>query len=124
MLQVHFHSIIADLLAVQVHFYFSGGKHVSKACELMEMPSECVSGVVQGFISSTDETATLDEIVSFIKSGSSEVFIYWMDFKVGEGVDGSDGVLPDVADNIVEVAIFEEIDWIGRHPVLHVDVAH
>ena len=122
--QVHLHSIIADLLAVQVHFYFSGGEHVSKACELMEMPAECVSGVIQGLIACADEAAALDEIVSFVESGSGEVFIDWMDLEVGEGVDGSDSVLPDVADDIVEVASFEEIDWIGRHPVLHVDVAH
>jgi hypothetical protein len=47
-----------------------------------------------------------------------------MYLKVGEGVDGSDGVLPDVSDDIVKLCSFEEVDGIGRHPVFHVDVAH
>jgi hypothetical protein len=47
-----------------------------------------------------------------------------MYLKVGEGGDGSDGVLPDVSDDIVKLCSFEEVDGIGRHPVFHVDVAH
>lgn len=80
--------------------------------------------MIEGFISSADEGTTLDEVVSFVESSSGEVFVYWVDLESLEGVNGSDGVLPDVANHIVEIPTPEEIDGVGRHPVLHVDVAH
>ena len=36
----------------------------------------------------------------------------------------SNGVLPYVADYVVEIASFEHVDRIRRHPKLHIDVAH
>lgn len=40
-----------------------------------------------------------------------------------ERINGSDGMLPNIADDIVKVAIFEQVDRVGRHPIFHIDVA-
>lgn len=124
MLQVHFHIVVTDdLFLMQVHFYLRHVSDVAETCELMEMPAEGISCMIQGFIARADEGTALDEIVSFVEGRSGEVFVYWVDLEPLEGVDGSDGVLPHVTHHVVEVATLEEIDGIGRHPVLHVDVA-
>ena len=80
--------------------------------------------MIKGFVTSADEAAALDEVMPFVEGGRGEVFVYRMHFEIGEGVDGSDGVLPDVSDDIVKICSFEEVDGIGGHPVFHVDVAH
>ena len=47
-----------------------------------------------------------------------KIFVDGMDLKFLEGVDGSDAMLPDIPDDIVETARFEHIDRVGRHPIL------
>ena len=59
-----------------------------------------------------------------VKSRCCEVLIGRMDFKFIKGIYRSYGVLPYVADYVVEIASFEHVDRIGRHPKLHIDVAH
>lgn len=107
---------------VYLHLYF--GLDVPETCELIEMSSESVSCMVESFVACADETAAFDYIMSLVEGGSGEVFVDWMDLEFLEGIDGSNGMLPDIAYDIVEVASFEHVDWIRRHPKLHIDVAH
>ena len=62
--------------------------------------------------------------MSLIESGNGEVIINRMDIELLEGVDWSDSVLPNVAHDIVETSLFEHIDRIWRHPILHVNVSN
>ena len=62
--------------------------------------------------------------MSLVECVWSEVLISRMDFKFIKGIYRSYGVLPNVADYVVEIASFEHVDRIGRHPKLHIDVAH
>ena len=68
------------------------------------MSSEGISRVKQGFISSTDETSSFDDVMSVIEGWGSEIFIDGMDFKVLERIDGSQRMLPDVSDDVVELS--------------------
>lgn len=105
-----------------IYFQLDVGFDVAEAGELVEMPSEGVPGVVEGLVACTDEAAAFDDIMPLVESRGGEVFVDRMDFELLEGVDGGDGVLPDISYHVVEVASLEHVDWVGRHPELHVDV--
>lgn len=125
MSQVHLHVVIGDdLLTVQVHLHLLVGLDVAEASELVEVPAEGVSRVVQRFVASADETAAFDDVVALVEGGGGEVLVDWVDLEAFERVDGRDGVLPDVADHIVEITSLEEVHRVRGHPELHVDVSH
>jgi hypothetical protein len=54
----------------------------------MEVSTEGISGMFDGFIACTDKTASFKQIMSAIKCGSREIFIDGMDLEVFEGIDG------------------------------------
>jgi len=78
------------------------------------MSSEGVSGVIEGLVAGADKTASLDEVVSVVKSRSREVLIDRVNFKAFEGINRSNCVLPDISNNVVEPLYLEHIDWIWR----------
>lgn len=124
MFEVHLDSVIADLFTVKVDFHLYGRLDTSETGKLMEVSSEGIPGMIEGFIACADEASSLNDVMALIKCRSSEVFVDWVNLEVGKGVNGSDCVLPDIPNKIVEVTIFKKIDWIGRHPVFHIDVTH
>ncbi len=80
--------------------------------------------MVKSLISGADEASSLDHVVSVIKGWGGEVFVNGMDFEPFERVYWSDGVLPDVSDNIIESIGFEHVYWIRGKPVLQVNISH
>jgi hypothetical protein len=48
-----------------------------------------------------------------VEGRSGEVLIGRMDFEALEGVYWGNGVLPDIAHHIIEVASLEEVDRVG-----------
>lgn len=108
MLEIHLHILIADgLLRMQINFHLDISLNVSKTRKLLEMSSESIASMVKSFISSTNETASLDDVVPLIESRSGEVFVNWMDFETMERIDWCDGMLPDVSNYIIEVTSSE-----------------
>lgn len=77
------------------------------------MSTESVSRVVKCLVASTDETASLYQVVPLVEGRSGEVLIDRMDLEPLEGVYWGNGVLPDIADHIIEVASLEEVDRVG-----------
>jgi hypothetical protein len=48
-----------------------------------------------------------------IEGRCCEVLVNWMNFKLLERIDRSDGMLPYIAYYIIEIACFKHIDWAG-----------
>ncbi len=88
------------------------GFYVSETCELIEMSSKSVSRVIESLVTCTYKAASFDQIMSLVKGGSAEIFIDGMDLKLFERIDGSDSMLPNISNNIIEIACFEHIDRI------------
>lgn len=125
MLQVHLYVSVTDHgVGVSVNFHLDVGFDVSETCELLEVPPEGISGMVEGLIASRDKTASLDDIVPFVIGGGCEVFIDRVDLKFLKRVDRSNRVLPHITHDVVEISNFEHIHRVGGHPILHVDVSN
>ena len=86
---------------------------VPKAGMLIEVSPEGVSGMIQRFVSSADEAASFDEVVSIVKSWGGEILINGMDFEAFEGINGSDSMLPDISNDIIKASIFKHVDRVG-----------
>ena len=113
-LKVHLHFCITDNFSrVDINLDVDVGLYIPEACELIEMSPECIPRVIEGLVACTDEAAAFDEIMPLVERGCGKIFVDWMDLKLLEGVDGSDGVLPHVAYDVVEIARFEHIDGVG-----------
>lgn len=80
---------------------------------LIKMSPESVSRMIQSFISRTDKTPALDQIMSVIKGRCRKVLINGMDLKTFEGINWRGGMLPNIADNIIKSISLEHVDWIG-----------
>jgi hypothetical protein len=74
---------------------------VPKTRKLIEMTTESVSSVVKSLVSSADEAAAFDTIMSLIKCRRSKIIINGMILKLVKRIDWSDGVLPDIANNVI-----------------------
>ena len=96
---------------------------VSETCKLIKMSSEILSWLRQSLVSSWNKASSFDDIMSIVKSNSWEILIGGMNFKFIEGVKRSNGMLPDVTDYIMELSLFEHVNRVRRHPVLHIDVS-
>lgn len=111
-------ALIKELMAQNLIFRLN----ISEPSKLIEMSSECIPGMLDGLISSTNKTSTFDHIMPSIESGGREVFIDGMDLKVSKWVDRGWAMLPNIPHYIVEVSGFEIVGRIGREPVLHIDI--
>ena len=112
-LKIHLYIDIANFLGVKLYLHFPVSLDVPKSSELMEMSTECIPSVIECFIASADEAPSLNHVMPLVKGRSSEVLIDGMDFEPLKGIDWSNGVLPDIAHDIVEVTSLEEIDRVG-----------
>lgn len=125
MLEVHLYIVIwDDWIRVAVHLHLNLAFDISQTCELVEVPSESKPSVIESFIACWNETSSFDQIVPLVIGRSGEVFIDWMDFELFERVDWSDGVLPNISHDIVEISNFEHVNRVRWHPILHVDVSN
>lgn len=122
MLEIHLDIDVSDLFGVKIDFDFPVSLDVPKACELVEVATEGIPGVVEGFIASADEAAALDDVVSFVEGRSSEIFVDGVDLEPLEGVDGGNSMLPHIPHHVVEAPCLEHVDRIWRHPILHIHV--
>ena len=62
--------------------------------------------------------------MAIIEARDCEVLVDWMNLEILERVERSDGVLPNIANYIIEISCFEHIDRIRRHPVFHIDISY
>lgn len=111
--EIHLNIDVAYFLRVKLHLHFLVGLDVPEPSELVEMSTESVSRVVKCLVASTDETASLYEVVPLVEGRSGEVLIDRMDLEPLEGVYWGNGVLPDIPNHIIEVASLEEVDRVG-----------
>lgn len=131
--------ILIEVMMPQVHFDIAVRNHgrrvnvnlhlnirldVSKACKLIEMPSESIPGMIESLIASRNETSSLYKIMPLVEGRSREVLVNRVNFKFLKGINGCDGVLPNVANNVVKIPSFEHIHRIRRHPIFHVNIAN
>ena len=124
MFQVHFDICIGYIgCTVLVHLHLDVWFYISEACKLIEMTPEGIPSLFHRFTSCGDKASSFHQIMPFVKSGCCVVFIRWMNLEFVERINGGDCMLPDVSDNVVEVSSLEHVNWVWRHPELHVDVA-
>ena len=107
---------------------FHIGFDIAKAGMLEKVPAECVARLPDRVVARGDETAAFDQIVLAVEGRSGKVVIDWVDPEPGISVDRGLGPLPDIADDIVELAAIrrrglEPVHRAGRRPVFQVDVA-
>ncbi len=108
MLKIHLYIFITDhFLTMKINLHLNVSLNISEASELLEVSPEGIASVIKGLISSTNEAASLDNIMSLVKGRGCEVFIDWMDFKSVERINRSDRMLPNISNNIKEIASFE-----------------
>ena len=62
--------------------------------------------------------------MAIIEARDCEVLVDWMNLEILERVERSDGVLPNIANYIIEISCFEQVDRTWRHPVFHVDISY
>ena len=125
MLKVHLYVFVWNNFGwVGIYLHLDFCFNVPKASKLIKMPSKGVSGVVKGLVACTNEASSFDHVVPLVESRGGEVLVNGMYFKFLEGINRSDSVLPNIAYDIIEISSFEHVDWIWRHPKLHIDVSY
>lgn len=98
------------------------GLDISETSELVEVPSEGVSSMLESLVSSADETSSFDHVVTTIVSWGWEILVDRVDFEVLEWVDWSWTVLPYVPYNVIEISSFKKVNRVRWKPVFHVYV--
>lgn len=109
---------------MRIDLHFNVSLDVTDTCKLMEMTTKSIPCMVKSLVASRDEGTSFDYVMSVIKSRSSEVFIDRMDVELAKGIHWGDGVLPDISDDVIELACFEHVDRVGTHPIFKVDVTN
>jgi len=125
MLKIHLHVFIRyHLTWVHIHLQLYWWLDVSEACKLVKMSSKSIPRVIESLVTRAYETTSFNHIVSLVESRCWKVLVCWMYIKLLKRICWSDCVLPHIANDVVEIASFEHVYGIRRHPELHVDVTY
>ena len=87
------------------------------------MAAECIAGAGDCFVARRDPRATLDEVVPAVERWHRKVVVERMHLEALKGHDRRASPLPDVANDVAEVALWEGIDRTTGGEVLEVHVA-
>ena len=79
--------------------------------------------MIGGFIARRNPGTTLYQVVFSVESRGGEIVVQRMHFESRIAGDGRFGPLPDVAHNIVEIALRKSIHRTGRGKVFQVDIS-
>jgi len=88
------------------------------------MSSEVCSTMILSIASGTYKTASFENVVSLIETRCSIILINWMNLKILIRINRSNSMLPHVTNYVIEISSLEHVNRVGRHPVLHIDIAN
>ena len=90
---------------------------------LEEVPPERVAGAGERLVAGRDPRASLDQVVAAVERRHGEVVVERMDLEPLERHDRRPGPLPDIADDVAELALGEGIDGAARREMLEIEIA-
>lgn len=112
--------IFQDSWKLRIEFWFD----IPKPGKLIKMPSECISRIFKGLVSTTNKTSSFYHVMSTIKSWCCEVLINRMNLEVLEWIHRCWTVLPDITDDIIEAFVLEIIDRTRGKPILGIYISN